>query len=117
MLALLETELVEKKQWMTRTEFLDMAAIAESTPGPVSVNAATYVGWKQAGIPGAIVATTAVCLPSFCILYAISFFLDAFLSLSLVASAFRGIRVCVVYLILRAGIKMWKQMEKTCSVR
>lgn len=113
MIALLEQELVEQKQWMTKSEFLDMVAIAESTPGPISINAATYVGCKRDGVRGAVLATAAVCIPSFVILYGISLFLDAFLSLTLVARAFQGIRVCVVYLILRAAWKLWRQMEKT----
>ena len=113
MLALLENELVEKKKWLERDEFLDVAAIAESTPGPIAINAATYVGYKNAGIIGAIIATLGICIPSFVIIYTISLFFDAFLSLTLVAYAFKGIQMCVVYLILTAGFKMLKQMKKT----
>ena len=90
-----------------------MAAIAESTPGPIAINAATYIGFKNAGIGGSIVATLGICIPSFVIIYAISLFFDAFLSLTLVAYAFRGIQICVVYLILSAGLKMLKRMKKT----
>ncbi len=113
MLALLENELVTRRAWLERDEFLDVAAIAESTPGPIAINAATYIGYKRCGVLGALVATLGVCLPSFVIIYAISLFLDAFLSLTLVAAAFRGIQVCVVYLILSAGIKMLRGMERT----
>ena len=113
MIALLENEFVEKKKWIEKDEFLDVAAIAESTPGPIAINAATYIGFKKAGIVGSIIATLGICIPSFVIIYAISLFFDAFLSLTLVAYAFKGIQICVVYLILSAGLKMLKQMKKT----
>ena len=113
MIALLENEFVEKKKWLEKDEFLDVAAIAESTPGPIAINAATYMGYKNAGIIGSIIATLGICIPSFVIIYAISLFFDAFLSLTLVAYAFKGIQICVVYLILTAGLKMLKQMKKT----
>lgn len=103
MVALLEREFVEDKQWLSREEFLDMVAIAESTPGPVAVNSATYVGYKIEGAEGAAASTLAVCLPSFVVIYLISLVFDRFLQLSAVASAFRGIQVCVIYLILRRG--------------
>lgn len=112
MLALLEAEFVSKKKWMESDEFLDMVAIAESTPGPIAINCATYIGYKQAKVLGSAAATLGVVLPSFIIIYAISLFLDAFLSLTLVANAFRGIQVCVVYLILSAGFKMLKKMKR-----
>ena len=113
MIALIENEFVEKKKWLEKDEFLDVAAIAESTPGPIAINAATYMGYKNAGIIGSIIATLGICIPSFVIIYAISLFFDAFLSLTLVAYAFKGIQICVVYLILAAGLKMLKQMKKT----
>ena len=113
MIALLENEFVAKKKWIEKDEFLDVAAIAESTPGPIAINAATYIGFKNAGIVGSIIATLGICIPSFVIIYAISLFFDAFLSLTLVAYAFKGIQICVVYIILSAGLKMLKQMKKT----
>lgn len=113
MLPLLESELVEKKHWMEGEEFLDMAAIAESSPGPIAVNCATYVGYKTAGFWGSLVSTIGICLPSFIIIYLISLFFDAFLSLTFVSYAFKGIQVCVVYLILSSGIKMLKKIKKT----
>lgn len=113
MIALLEDEFVGKKKWLTQAEFLDMAAIAESTPGPVAINSATYIGYRAAGAAGAAVATAAVCIPSFLIIYCISLFLDRFLSLNFVASAFRGIQVCVIYLIFSAGWKMLRALEMT----
>ena len=113
MIALLENEFVSKKKWMEKEEFLDMVAIAESTPGPIAINAATYIGYKALGILGSVAATVAVCIPSFAIIYAISLFFDAFLSFTLVEYAFRGIQAAVVWLILSAGMKMLKQMKKT----
>ena len=113
MIALLENEFVEKKRYMEKDEFLDMVAIAESTPGPIAINAATYIGYKRARLFGASVATLGVCIPSFVIIFAISLFFDAFLSFKLVEYAFRGIQACVIYLIFSAGFKMLKQMKKT----
>ncbi len=112
MLALVETELVSKKRWIGKEEFLDMVAISESTPGPLAINSATYIGYRLAGVIGALTATAAVVLPSFTILFAISFFFDAFLSFSYVAYAFQGIRVCVVFLILSAGFGMLKSVRR-----
>lgn len=113
MIALLQDELVDKKRWIDKEEFLDVVAIAESTPGPIAINAATYIGYKGFGIWGACLATLAVCIPSFCIIFALSYLLDLFLSVPLIAYAFAGIRVGVIYLILSVGLRMWKQMKKT----
>ena len=113
MVALLEHEFVEEKRWLTREEFLDMVAIAESTPGPVAVNSATYIGYKLAGVAGAAASTLAVCLPSFAVIYLISLFFDRFLQLTVVANAFKGIQACVIYLILSAGVKMLKNLQRT----
>jgi chromate transporter len=113
MIALLENEFVSKRKWIEKDEFLDMVAIAESTPGPIAINAATYIGYKILGFLGSLTATIAICIPSFIIIYAISLFFDAFLSLTVVAYAFRGIQVCVIWLILSAGLKMLKRMKKT----
>ena len=113
MIALLESELVTKRGWIDREEFLDVVAIAESTPGPIAINAATYVGFRRAGVIGAIIATLGVTIPSFSIIYIISLLFDSFLSITLVEYAFRGIQACIVYLILSAGIRMLKNMKKT----
>lgn len=112
MLALLENEFVEKKGWLTKDEFLDMLAIAESTPGPIAINSATFIGYKTAGVIGSAAATLGVVLPSFIIIFIISLFLDKFLQFTLVANAFRGIQACVVYLIGSTGLKLFKQMDK-----
>ena len=113
MIAILENELVSDKKWLDKDEFLDMVAIAESTPGPIAINAATYIGYKLYGFLGSLLATLAICIPSFVIILLISLFFDAFLSFSPVAYAFKGIQVCVIYLILSAGLKMFKQMKKS----
>lgn len=112
MIALIENEYVTKRSWLTKDEFLDLVAIAESTPGPIAINAATYVGYKKSGTPGAIIGTIGICLPSFIIIYIISLFLDLFLSLSIINSAFRGIQICVIYLVISAGIKLLRGMKR-----
>ena len=112
MIALLENEVIEKKKWIGHDEFLNMVAVAESTPGPIAINSATYIGYHLAGFSGATMATFAVCIPSFLIIYCISLFLERFLSLTYVACAFKGIQICVVYLILSTGISMLKALEK-----
>ena len=113
MIHLLENEFVSKREWMDSEEFTDLVAIAESTPGPIAINCATYIGYKREGILGSIVATLGMCIPSFTIIFLISLFFDKFLEISLVSSAFKGIRICVIYLILSAGIKMLKKLKKT----
>lgn len=113
MIALLEKEFVEKKKWIEHGEFLDVVAIAESTPGPIAVNSATYIGYHLCGFFGALVSTLAVCIPSFVIIYIISLFFNAFLSLTYVAYAFRGIQACIVFLILSAGVKMLRKLKKS----
>ena len=112
MIALLENEFISKRKWIEKDEFIDMVAIAESTPGPVAINSATYIGYKLLGFWGSFLATIAVCIPSFAIIFVISLFFDAFLTLTLVSYAFRGIQACVIYLIMSAGLKMMKDMEK-----
>ena len=113
MIALLENEFVEKKKYVDKDEFLDMVAIAESTPGPIAINAATYLGYKQFRFLGATAATTAICIPSFVIIFTISLFFDSLLSFPIVEYAFRGIQVCIIYLIFSAGMKMLKSIKKT----
>lgn len=112
MIALIEREFVEKKKYLDSKEFLDMIAIAESTPGPIAINMATYIGYKTKKLLGAIVASLAVCLPSFVIIYLVSLFFDQFISLTYVGYAFKGIQACVIYLIFSAGIKMIKSVDK-----
>jgi len=111
MIAIIEREICEKKKWIEHEEFLDIVAIAESTPGPLAINSATFVGYKVCGVLGSVFATLGVVLPSFCIIFAISFVFDAFLSLEYVRYAFMGIQACVAFLIVNAGIKMLKHLK------
>ncbi len=113
MIAILERELVERRNWLKNDEFLDIIAIAESTPGPIAVNSATYVGYKIGGVLGSFFATLGVVLPSFIIIFTISFVFDWFSSLEYVGYAFRGIQACVAFLIFSAGLKMFGKLKKT----
>ena len=113
MIHLLDDEFVTRKRWIDSEDFADLVVIAESTPGPIAINCATYIGYKKAKLSGAFVATLGMCIPSFVIIYLISLFFDQFLSLSLVASAFKGIQACVIFLIFSAGLKMLKKIPKT----
>ena len=110
MLALIENTCVGKKQWITHDEMMDITVIAESTPGPIAINCATYTGYKQKGLPGALAATAGIILPSFCIIFAISMFLDNFLEITWIAHAFAGIKAAVGILILDAALKMIRKM-------
>ena len=91
MIAMIERYCVEEKQWITHDEMMNITVIAESTPGPIAINCATYVGYKQKGFSGALAATIGMILPSFCIIFAISRFLDHFLEITWIAHAFQGI--------------------------
>ena len=112
MIALIENACVERKAWITHDEMMDVTVIAESTPGPIAINCATYVGYKQKGFAGAVVATLGMVLPSFLIIFLISMFLDNFLDIRWVAHAFLGIRIAVGILILDAAIRMIRKMHK-----
>ncbi|MBQ7355768.1 MAG: chromate transporter [Clostridia bacterium] len=112
MISLLSRELVSKRNYITDDEFMNVVAVAESTPGPIAINMATYIGYKRAGFLGAALATLGVIIPSFVVVFAISVFFDTFMSYEIVKRAFRGIQVAVVYLILSAGVKMLKKMKK-----
>ena len=113
MIAVIERELVERKKWIEHEEFMDVIAIAESTPGPIAINSATYIGYKVGGVLGSFFATLGVVLPSFTIIFIISIFFDKFLQLTYVQYAFRGIQACVAFLILSAGFKMLKKLKKS----
>lgn len=112
MISLINSECVEKNKWITSDELMDVTAIAESTPGPIAINCATYVGYAQAGFCGSLISTFGIVFPSFLIMYIISIFLDNFMEITIIANAFKGINVAVGILILDAGIKMFKNMRK-----
>ena len=112
MIALLEDEFVERKKWISHDEFMNLTIVAESTPGPIAINSATYIGYKIGGVLGSAVSTLGVCIPSFTIIYIISLFFDRFMQFEIVAAAFKSIQVSVVYLVFSAGIKMLKNVKK-----
>lgn len=112
MIPIIENQCVEIKHWITNDEMMNMTVIAESTPGPIAINCATFTGYKKAGFVGASVATLGVALPSFVIIFIISIFLDKFLEFTIVANAFKGIKIAVGILILNAAITMFKKMNK-----
>lgn len=113
MIGIIEDICVEKNKWITHPEMLDLTVIAESTPGPISINCATYVGHKQRGILGSIVATLGLVLPSFLIILIIAIVLKYILRVKMIAFAFRGIKIAVGIIIVQAAIKLFKKMEKT----
>ncbi len=112
MISIIESNCVERKKWITHDEMMNITVIAESTPGPIAINCATFTGYKKAGFPGAIAATFGMVIPSFLVIYLISMFLDNFLELTIIANAFQGIKIAVGILILDAAITMIKKMHK-----
>ena len=112
MISLISDTCVNRKHWIDDEEMMNLMVVAESTPGPIAINCATYIGYKMAGLAGAVAATVGIVMPAFCIIYVISSFLDGFLEYPLVAKAFRGIKVGVGVLILDAGLNMLKKMPK-----
>lgn len=112
MISLIEHEIGERRRWISLEELEELFAIAESTPGPIAVNSATYVGYRRAGVAGGVCATAGVVLPSFIIIYAISLFFERFMAFTAVANAFRGIQVAVAFLIIRAGWRMLRKMPR-----
>ena len=112
MISMIENVCVEKKQWITHDEMMNVTVIAESTPGPIAINCATFTGYKKAGFLGSLVATLGMIVPSFAVIYLISMFLDNFLELTVIANAFKGIKIAVGILILDAAITMIKKMHK-----
>ena len=113
MVSLIEDTCVIKKKWITHEEMMNVLVVAESTPGPIAINSSTFVGYKVAGLKGALVSTFGMILPSFLIIYLISTFLENFMEIAWVASAFKGIKIGVGVLILNVGIKMVLKMKKT----
>ena len=112
MLSVIEHTCVTQKQWITHEDLMNVTVIAESTPGPVAINCATFVGYRQKGFLGALAATLGVVLPSFVIIFAISLFLDRYLEIAWVANAFKGIRIAVGILIVDVAVRMFRKMPK-----
>lgn len=109
MLPILQRDVSETKKWATEQELMDYYAIGQCTPGIISVNVATFIGYKMAGIAGGIIATLGVVTPSVIIITLIAAFLSNFADLPIVIHAFNGVRVCVCILILNAVIKLGKK--------
>lgn len=109
MLPMLQREVVEKHGWATEEELADYYAIGQCTPGVIAVNTATFIGYRQAGIIGGIMATLGVVFPSVVIITVIAAFLTNFAELQVIRYAFEGIRVCVCVLIFNAVQKLWKK--------
>ena len=112
MLTLLQGELVEKKKWLTNDELMEMTAIAESTPGPIAINLATYLGYKKGGFFGALFSTLGVIITPFVLMFCISLFLENILSYNAIKSAFMGVKVGVVFLLLKVSFTLVKSMKK-----
>ena len=112
MLPMLQKEVVETHKWATEQELLDYYAVGQATPGVIAVNTATFIGYKEKGILGAIFATSGVVFPSLAIIMSIAGFIDSFSDLNIVQHAFSGIRVAVGVLILNALVKMVKGSVK-----
>lgn len=112
MIPLIQKEAVDKNGWVTDEDILEIIAIAESTPGPIAINSATFVGYRTAGVLGSVAATLGVVLPSFVLIYAISFVLRQFQELKAVQYAFQGIRAGVLALLCKALWGMYKKNQK-----
>lgn len=117
MISMIEASCVEEKQWITQDEMLDITVLAESTPGPIAINCATFTGYKQAGLVGAVVATLGIVIPPFLVIWLGYPFLQELLSWKVLASAFQGIKIGVGLLILDAAVMMLKKGAKTALPR
>ena len=113
MIPLIQKEAVEKNGWVTDDDILEIIAIAESTPGPIAINSATFVGYRTCGVLGSVCATLGVVLPSFVIILLISFVLRQFQELKAVQYAFNGIRAGVLALLFKALWTMYKKAPKS----
>lgn len=112
MIPFIQREIAEKRKWITDDEILDIIAIAESTPGPIAINSATFVGYKVCGFWGSFFSTLGIVIPSFVIIILISFVLREFEQLKIVQYAFNGIRAGVLALIIKALWTMYKKSPK-----
>ena len=112
MISQIKEVIVEKKGWITDDELLQIITIAESTPGPIAINMATFIGYKQGKVIGSTLATLGVVLPSFTIIFIISLFLKQFMEIKYVQYAFAGINSAVAFLIVKTGFTMLKKIEK-----
>lgn len=113
MIPIIRNDVVDHQKWLSEEELLEILAIAESTPGPIAVNVATYTGYKIKGFWGSVLATLGIVLPSFIIILGISILYNYVKDNPYIAAAFMGIKAAVALLILTAGLRMLKKMKKT----
>ncbi len=113
MIPLIRHDVVEKKKWLEEDELIEILAIAESTPGPIAINVATYTGYRIKGFFGSLLATLAIVLPSFFIIFAVSLLYNFVRDNQIIAAAFMGIKAAVALLILSAGFRLFKKMKKS----
>lgn len=111
MIPIIQAEVVDKRKWLKASDILDILAISESTPGPIAINTATYVGYRVAGVFGSFMATLGIVLPSFTIIYIISLFYETFMSWTIVANAFKGLNVGVILLLIFAILSIQKAIK------
>ncbi len=111
MIPIIQAEVVDKRKWLKASDILDILAISESTPGPIAINTATYVGYRAAGVFGSFMATLGIVLPSFIIIYIISLFYETFMSWTIVANAFKGLNVGVILLLIFAILSIQKAIK------
>ena len=112
MIPLIQKEVVDNKHWVSDEDILDIVAIAESTPGPIAINSATFIGYRTAGVWGSFFATLGVVLPSFVIISLIAYLLEEFASYNVVKWAFFGIRAGVLSLVTKSLWTMYKKAPK-----
>lgn len=112
MISMISQICVEKRKWISDDDMMNITVIAESTPGPMALNCATFVGFRQAGLTGSILATIALIIPSFIIICLIAVFFSHFMQIQWVANAFEGIKIAAALLVLDAGFSMLKKMPK-----
>lgn len=115
MIPLIQKEAVEKKKWINDEEIVTIITIAESTPGPIAVNSATFIGYRVAGVLGSIFATLGLVIPSFAIIFTISMFYDKFMTINAVKAIFKGLSIGVIVLIGNAFFKLKKSMKLNIS--
>jgi len=112
MIPMLTEIVVDKEEWLTKDEMLEIIAIAESTPGPIAINMATYVGYKKNKFLGSFLATLGVVIPSLIIIFVISLFFSKMIDNKYIQFVFEGIKCCVAFLILKSGFNMLKKMPR-----
>ena len=111
MIPIIEEEVTKKRKWISEIEIMDIIAISESTPGPIAVNTATYVGYRVAGVAGGIIATLGLAIPSFAIIFVISFFYQDFIQWPVIAAMFKGLKIGVIILLFSAVLKLKKGVK------